>query len=223
MVTGKDERRNKNNLIIDRTEFEKVESFIYLGTEINSKNVVSQEIQKRLMIGNRAYFANIKLLKSKLLSRSSKLKIYKTLIRPVVTYACETWNISARDAYRLRVFERNIIRRIYGAVQDNGYWRRRTNNEINQILQEEDIVRFIKAQRIRWIGHIERMSENRTSRKIYKASMTGRRKQGRPRKRWKDEVEEDLRMIKVRGWRDKAKDRTEWRQIVRQAKAHTEL
>ena len=64
MVTGKDERRNKNNLIIDRTEFEKVESFIYLGTEINSKNVVSQEIQKRLMIGNRAYFANIKLLKS---------------------------------------------------------------------------------------------------------------------------------------------------------------
>ena len=145
------------------------------------------------------------------------------MIRPVVTYACETWNISANDALKLRIFERNIIRKIYGAVEENGYWRRRTNKEIDDILQKEDIVRFVKAQRIRWIGHVERMNDNRISRRIYTASMTGRRKQGRPRKRWKDEIVEDLRIVKVRGWKEKAKDRTEWRQVVRQVKAHIEL
>ena len=68
------------------------------------------------------------------------------MIRPVVTYAAETWNISSRDANKLRVFERKIIRRIYGPIQENGYWRVMDNLEVNNILNGEDIVRFIKAQ-----------------------------------------------------------------------------
>ena len=77
---------------------------------------------------------------------TTKVRLYRTLIRPVVTYAAETWNISSRDANKLRVFERKIIRRIYGPIQENGYWRIMDNLEVNNILNGEDIVRFIKAQ-----------------------------------------------------------------------------
>lgn len=184
---------------------------------------MSGDIQRRIMAANRAYFANIKLIKSHLLSRTTKMKLYKTLIRPVATYGSETWNLTAADANKLRVFERKIIRRIYGAVYENGEWRIRTNDEINCYLDNQDIVRFIKAQRLRWIGHVERLAESRMPKRIYKASMTGRRQPGRPRNRWKDEVEADLRKMGVRGWRRTATDRQQWRDVVQQAQAHPEL
>ena len=67
------------------------------------------------------------------------------------------------------------------------------------------------------------MMEERIPKRIYKASMTGRRKQGRPRNRWKDEVEKDLKSMEKRGWKEIAKDRNKWKLIVKQAKAHTKL
>ena len=119
--------------------------------------------------------------------------------------------------------ERKIIRRIYGPLEEHGRWRRRTNKEIDELLEQGDIVRFIKSQRLRWLGHVERMSELRLAKRMYKARMTGRRKQGRPRNRWRDEIEQDLRRMDVRGWSGKAKDRESWKQVVQQAKTHAEL
>ena len=219
------EERNRkgNNFEIGNESFERVSSFIYLGTEVNNKNSINQEIQRRLIAGNRAFYANINLLKSRMLSRKTKLKIYRTLIRPVVTYGAETWNLFAADVSKLRVFERKIVRRIYGPIFENGNWRIRNNLEIEEILDHEDIARFIKSQRLRWLGHVERMSESRATKRVYRASMTGRRKQGRPRNRWKDEVERDLNSINIRGWKEAAKDRKRWKKVVMQAKTHTEL
>lgn len=69
------------------------------------------------MLGNRAYYANVKMLKSKLLTWTTK--VYKTCIRPIVTYAAETWNISVNDARKLRCFERKVLRRIFGPIKEN--------------------------------------------------------------------------------------------------------
>ena len=99
----------------------------------------------------------------------------------------------------------------------------RTNKEIDELPEQEDIVRFIKAQRLRWLGHVERMSEVHIAKRVYKARMTGRRKQGRSRNRWKDETEQDLRRMEVRGWSRTAKARKSWKQVVQQAKSHAEL
>ena len=85
------------------------------------------------------------------------MKIYKTLIRPVATYGAEAWTLSVKDATRLRTFDRKIIRRMYRAVREEDGFRRRNNKEINELLEGEDIVRFIKAQRLRWLGHVMRM------------------------------------------------------------------
>ena len=75
--------RKPLNLELDNYTFRGVDRFVYLGTELNEENKNSQEINRRIRPRNRAYYANLNLLKSKLLSRKIKMKIYKSLIRPV--------------------------------------------------------------------------------------------------------------------------------------------
>ena len=88
-------------------------------------------------------------MKSRALNRNLKLKIYKRLIRPIVTYGCEAWTLTARDEQHLRIFERKILRKIFGPVQDkDGCWRIRMNHELNELIGNADIVRFIKSTRI---------------------------------------------------------------------------
>jgi hypothetical protein len=112
--------------------------------------MVTEEINRRIMAGNRAHFANMKLLKSTLLSRHSLVKLYKTLIRPVVTYGAETWTMLAADENVLCVFEWKVVRTIYSPVREGKRWRIRSNQELEEILGGEDIVKFVKSQR--WHG-----------------------------------------------------------------------
>jgi len=87
----------------------------------------------------------------------------------------------------------------------------------------ENIVKWIKGQSISWLGHLERMEEDRMHKKIFTQEQEGTRKRGRPRKRWKEEVETDLQVLGVRRWRELVADRKKWKDIVRQAKAHSGL
>jgi len=111
------------------------------------------------MMGNKAYYANRQLVNSSLISRSSKLQIYRTLVCPVVTYGSESWTLTMEEERALAVFERKILRKIYGSVKENELWRIRRNDELEAIIKGENIVRFIKCQRIRWLGQIERMQD----------------------------------------------------------------
>jgi hypothetical protein len=87
----------------------------------------------------------------------------------------------------------------------------------------ENIVKWIKGQRISWLGHLERMEENRMPKKIFTQELEGTRRRGRPKKGWREEGERDLQVLGVRRWRELAIDRDKWRGIVRQAKAHSGL
>jgi len=83
---------------------EHVKEFSYLGSQVNHTNSISREIQARILSGNRCYYAYGKIMKSRALNRSSKLKKYQSLIRPVVTYGCEAWTLTTRDEQHLRIF-----------------------------------------------------------------------------------------------------------------------
>ena len=87
----------------------------------------------------------------------------------------------------------------------------------------ENIVKWIKGQRISWLGHLERMEEDRMPKKIFTQKLERTRRRGRPRKRRKEEVERDLQVLGVRIWRELGADRKKWKDIVRQAKAHSGL
>ena len=83
------------------------------------------------------------------ISRNSKLQIYRTLVRPVVTYGSESWTLTMEEGRALAVFERKILLKIYGPVKENELWRVQRNNELEAIIKGENTVRFIKCQRIR--------------------------------------------------------------------------
>jgi hypothetical protein len=80
-------------------------------------------------------------MKSRALNRSSKLKIYKSLIRPVVTYGCKAWALINRDELHFRLLKRRILRKIIGPVQnEDGSWRIRMNHELKELIENADIV-----------------------------------------------------------------------------------
>ena len=148
-----------------------------------------------------------------------QVNLYKTIIRPAVTYGAETWTLTNRIEKMLITWERKIVRKIYGPTKENGRWRIKTNLELMTKYKSQDIVTVIKIRRLEWLGHVIRMNETRSVKKIFEGKLEGRRGRGRPRLRWIDDVEDDLRKLGVKRWRAKALDREEWASIIREAKA----
>ena len=136
----------------------------------------------------------------------------------MVLYGAESWCLTARETERLEVWERKILRKIYGPICENGEWRIRTNLELKTLYKEPDIVTEIKRARLRWIGHLERMSNERSTKKIYSKKPEGCRQVGRPRLRWIDDVRTDIRRLGVRNWKAKAQDRKGWKKLLSEAK-----
>jgi len=95
-----------------------VEEFKYLGTTLTDKNFIAEEIKCRLGSGNACYHSVKNLLSSRLLYKHLKIKIYRTVILPVVMYGCETWSLALREETKLRVFENMVLRRIFGPRKD---------------------------------------------------------------------------------------------------------
>jgi hypothetical protein len=93
---------------------------VYLGTLITSDNNISAEINNRITLANRSYFGLVNILKSKDINRKYKVIIFKALIKPVLMYGAEAWVLSKADEARLGVFERKILRRIYGSLCEGG-------------------------------------------------------------------------------------------------------
>jgi hypothetical protein len=100
--------------------------------------------------------------------------------------------MTKKEEQALLIFERKIFRRImYGPKYEDGEWKSRTNRELEESSKGENIVKWIKGQRISWLGHLERMEENRMPKKIFIQELEGMRRRGRPRKGWREEAERD--------------------------------
>jgi hypothetical protein len=131
--------------------------------------------------------------------------------------------ITKKEEQALLIFEKKLFRRIYGPKYEDREWKSRMNRELEELSKGENIVKWIKRQRISWLGHLERREEDRMPKKIFTQELEGTRRRGRPRKGWREEVERDLQVLGVRIWTELVIDREKWRSIVRQAKAHSGL
>jgi hypothetical protein len=118
-----------------------------LGSFVNHNNTIEEEIKERIVAGNNASYVNRKMFQSKVLSRKSKLKLYRTLIRPILRYASETWVLKENSIQILMIFEGKILRKIFGPINEsNGLWRIKTNEELDDLIQQQNVIRFIKSQ-----------------------------------------------------------------------------
>jgi hypothetical protein len=90
-----------------------------------------------------------------------KVKLYRTIILPVVLYGCEAWSLTLREERRLKVFENRVLRRVFEPKRDDvtGEWRKLHNEELNDLYSLPNIVRVVKSRRMRWAGHVARIGE----------------------------------------------------------------
>ncbi|PSN31574.1 hypothetical protein C0J52_20807 [Blattella germanica] len=200
MVTHRNASCDANGqLMTNEGNFEEVAEFKYLGDLITNRNEIQKEIKHRLNSGNACYYVLQRLLSSQLLSKNIKLKIYKTVILPVILYGCETWTLTLREE------------NFFGPKRDEetGEWRKLHNTELKDLYGKPDIIRKIKSHRLRWAGHVAQMGDERLVRRILEVKPEGKRLVGRPRMKEVDYTEDD--------WKTLAQDRDVWRDYVRTA------
>ena len=179
MVKSRDQNAGRfQSVRMDNSTFERVEEFKYLGTILTNQNSIPEEIKSRLGSGNACYHSVQNLLSSRLQSKNVKIKIYRTIISPVVLYGCKTW----------------LLRRIFVPRRDEvtGEWRRLHNEELNDLYSPPDIVRVIKSRRMNRTGHVAHMGEERVVYRVLLGKPEAGRQLGRPRRRWVDNIRMDL-------------------------------
>jgi hypothetical protein len=118
-----------------------------------------------------------------------KTKIYRTIIFPVVLHGYETWSLTLRKEYRLKVFESMVLRRIFGPKSDevSGKWRKLQSEELHYMYSSPNIIRVTKSRRMRWVGHVA-CKGNERRKNISVGTPEGYRELGRARRRWEDNI-----------------------------------
>ena len=133
-------------------------------------------------------------------------------------YGCETWSLTLREERKLRVFDNMVLRRIFGPRRDEvtGEWRRLHNEELNGLYPSPNIVRVIKSRRMRWVGHVAGMGEEKVVYRVLVGKPEGRRPLVRHRRRWVGNIRMDLQEVGCgyMDWIGLAQDRDRWRTLV---------
>ena len=164
MVLSREQNAGRIHSVgFENSTFDRVEGFKYLGTTLTNQNSIAEEIKSRFKSGNACYHSVQNIFSSRLLSKNLKIKIYRTIILPVVLYGCKTWSLTLREERKLRVFENMVLRRIFGPRRDEvtGEWRRLHNEELNDLYSSPNVVRVIKSKTMGWAGHVARMGEEK--------------------------------------------------------------
>jgi hypothetical protein len=177
-----------------------------------------EEIKRRLNSGNACYHSVQNLLSFRLLSKYVKVRIYKTIILPVVLYGCETWSLTIREEYKLRVFENRVLRRIFGPKRDGvtGGRRKLHNEELHNLYSSPSVIRIIKSRKIKWAEHVARKGKKRNVYRLLAGRPEGNRPLGRQRRRWIDSIKIDHLEVglSVVDWIGLARDRYRCRAFV---------
>jgi hypothetical protein len=149
--------------------------------------------------------------------------MYKTLVRPAVTYACETLVLKGNIKTKLRVFDRKVLRKIYGpTTEKDGTWRIKSNEELHRLTGNKNTINYIKAQRLAWFGYVHRTPDNGMVKKVHEWSPALTRSLGRSKNRWEDDVKSNITRMKITNWKDCIRKWTKWKKLVEEEEEEEE-
>ena len=134
-------------------------------------------------MGNAFYYSVQNLLSSRFLSKILKIKVYRTIILPVVLYGCENWSLIFTEERKMKVFENRVLRRVFEPKKDEvtGEWRKLYNEELRDVYSLPNNERAVKSRRMKWSGHVARIKEGRGVHRFLVGKPEGKRPLGRSR------------------------------------------
>jgi hypothetical protein len=129
--------------------------------------------------------------------KNLKIKIFRTIVLPVVLYGCETWSLTLRKERRLRVFENRVLRRVFEPkrYEVTGELRKLYNEDLNNLYPLPNILQVVKYRRLRWMGHVARMGEERGVHGVPVRKPEGKSTLGRPWRKYEDNIKLDIHEV----------------------------
>ena len=168
----------------------KVTNFKYLGSTLSSDGKLDQEVEKRIQAGWRNWKRLSGVLCDKRISARQKGKVHKMAVRPAMIYGAETWSIKKTQEKKLNVAEMKMLRWACGHTRLD----RIENQEIRKRMKVTELHKKVQEKRLRWYGHVIRHEDSHVVKRALNLEVEGRRRRGRPQRRWMDCVSEDLEM-----------------------------
>jgi hypothetical protein len=205
----------KPTISIDGEELETVEHFTYLGSTVNNKLSLDQEINIR--IGKAATTMSRlskRIWENGKLTNKTKILVYEACVLSTLLYGGETWSTYSHQEKRLNSFHMRCLRRILGIRWQDKI----TNTEVQEIAGAKTVHSMLSLRRFRWLGHTCRMKDGRIPKDIlYGELQMGKRSRGRPLLRYKDVCKRDMKdtEIEIESWEQDATNRVAWREKIR--------
>jgi hypothetical protein len=184
-------REENLNVVINNQMLKNVDNFTYLGSVFTSKNSIGMDITKRIKTYSKEAGRLYPILKEDSVPMNVKKLIFETILTPTLMYGSECWHQNVRNRSRIQAAEMKTLRCILGVNRLDKI----RNTRIRDIIEVHPILRKIELGQLRWLGHMERMDQNRVARRYREWLPQGRRPLGRPYKRWKDGIKETLEQL----------------------------
>jgi len=203
-------RRTRSGITVDGENLEEVEEYKYLGRMLTPRNEMSTEINQRIAAGWRRFGQYSHFLKEKNIPHSLKRKIMDTVILPSLTYGSETWALTKHQKGKLAAAQRSMERSILNVTLKDKI----RNDVIRERTKVKDVITETREKKSRWAGHVARMENYRWAKITTEwTPREGRRARGRPKRRWRDEIEEEIGA----DWMQVAQNRDAWTRMWRQS------
>lgn len=179
---------DENNLKLDGNNIKNVDCFRYLGSIIDKSGNLEKEVNSRIQAGWRNWKEVTGVLCDRKIPVRLKGKVYMTVVRPALKYATETLALNKTNVGRMKVAKMKMLRWMCRVTRMD----RIQNEHIQGTVKVADVAEKIQEAMLRWYGHIVRREENYVGKKVLKMELEGKRKRGRPKKRWMELIREDL-------------------------------
>lgn len=213
MVANGENRYEELHVRIGQDNIEQVQNFQYLGIIIEERGDQEREINKRIENTLKIFHAiNSTFFNRREIAVETKIKVYKTICRPILTYGSETWITTSRQKSKIQATEMIILRRIMGITRLH----RIRNETIQKALEVQPVLKFIEQRQLSWWGHLQRLGEEVPVRRVWETRGQKKKKRGRPRQTWNEVV---TKILHERGvtWEEGktlARNKKEWSKFV---------